>query len=152
MRYALWLGLSVVAGGKLPRPKPQSPGESRILNPKTITSSVYDVAIIGGGPAGGALAAELASSGRRVVLCERERVPRGKLCGEFLSGEACGYLAHLGCLEEVLEAGAVEIARARFTAPSGRVVEIVLPRTALGLSRKGLKNKISRYGLAPQQN
>ncbi len=46
-----------------------------------------DVAIIGGGLAGSALAVHLAKAGRRVAVFERDRFPRDKLCGEFLSPE-----------------------------------------------------------------
>src|SRR6266568_4646901 len=37
---------------------------------------IYDVAIIGGGPAGSTAAALLARAGRRVVVFEREKFPR----------------------------------------------------------------------------
>src|SRR6476660_1160118 len=43
---------------------------------KTMSSAIYDVAIIGGGPAGSTAAALLARAGRRVVLFEREKFPR----------------------------------------------------------------------------
>jgi flavin-dependent dehydrogenase len=36
----------------------------------------YDVAIIGGGPAGSVAGATLALSGRRVVILEKEKFPR----------------------------------------------------------------------------
>src|SRR6202012_5324674 len=41
--------------------------------------------VIGGGPAGGVLAAHLARYGPRVVLAERSSGPHDKVCGEFLS-------------------------------------------------------------------
>src|SRR5947207_5248069 len=37
---------------------------------------IYDVAIIGGGPAGSTAATLLAKAGRRVIVFERERFPR----------------------------------------------------------------------------
>ena len=45
---------------------------------------VADVAIVGGGPAGSALAIELGRRGVRVNLYEKSRRPRGKACGEGL--------------------------------------------------------------------
>lgn len=41
----------------------------------------YDVAVIGGGPAGALAARELALGGLGVVLCEKARLPRYKACG-----------------------------------------------------------------------
>ncbi|MEO8799183.1 MAG: FAD-dependent oxidoreductase, partial [Polyangiaceae bacterium] len=44
--------------------------------------------VVGGGPAGAALAIKLARAGKDVVLLERDPVPAHKVCGEFLSREA----------------------------------------------------------------
>jgi geranylgeranyl reductase family protein len=41
-----------------------------------MASSQYDVIVVGGGPAGAAVATRLAQRGRRVVLLEKERFPR----------------------------------------------------------------------------
>ena len=43
-----------------------------------------DVTIVGGGPAGSALAVELGRRGAKVVLYEKARHPRLKPCGEGL--------------------------------------------------------------------
>jgi flavin-dependent dehydrogenase len=99
---------------------------------------VRQIAVVGGGPAGSAVAAVAARRGRDVVLFERDAFPRSKLCGEFLSPEAQGLLDRIGCLAEVRAAGAVEIMRARFTAPSGARIEIPLPAPAIGVSRRAL--------------
>ncbi len=45
-----------------------------------------DAAIIGAGPAGSAAAIELARSGRQVVVIEKQRLGRDKVCGGCLAG------------------------------------------------------------------
>jgi geranylgeranyl reductase family protein len=45
-----------------------------------MTRTQYDVAVVGAGPAGATAARELAESGLRVALIERERLPRYKSC------------------------------------------------------------------------
>lgn len=58
-------------------------------------SDSYDVAILGGGPAGTAAAITAVRRGRRTLLLERGRYPRHKVCGEFLSAESLGLLRGL---------------------------------------------------------
>lgn len=55
----------------------------------------YDVAIIGGGPAGSTAAALLAQRGRRVVVLERDQFPRFKI-GESLLPYSMGAFERLG--------------------------------------------------------
>ncbi|HBL17663.1 MAG TPA: hypothetical protein DD417_13175 [Elusimicrobia bacterium] len=97
-----------------------------------------EIALIGGGVAGSALAALLARSGRDVLLLEKDRFPRHKLCGEFLSAESQHLLRRVGCLEDVLALGPERITQGRFVSPSGRDVVFDLDGTALGLSRWSL--------------
>jgi len=52
----------------------------------------YDVAIVGGGPAGATAARCLAAGGARTLLLERQRVPRYKTCGGGLIGRALASL------------------------------------------------------------
>ena len=49
--------------------------------------TAWDIAIIGGGVAGSTAAALLAQRGLQVILIEKGRFPRQKVCGEFLSPE-----------------------------------------------------------------
>lgn len=48
-------------------------------------SSTFDVAIVGGGPAGSTCARKLVSGGARVVVIDRATFPRVKLCAGWLS-------------------------------------------------------------------
>jgi flavin-dependent dehydrogenase len=94
-----------------------------------------DALIVGGGLAGGALAAQLAEAGRSVVLLERESGPHDKVCGEFLSREAALYLKNLGL--DLPALGVQRIDRVRLEA-AGRVSVADLPFPALSLSRRVL--------------
>ncbi|HEU4417346.1 MAG TPA: NAD(P)/FAD-dependent oxidoreductase [Planctomycetota bacterium] len=51
-----------------------------------------DVLVLGAGPAGSALANELARDGFHVLLADRKAFPRHKPCGEFLSPQCAPYL------------------------------------------------------------
>lgn len=55
-----------------------------------------DVLIFGAGPAGAALAIQLAKAGFAVTLADRKDFPRHKPCGEFLSPECRPLLRELG--------------------------------------------------------
>jgi flavin-dependent dehydrogenase len=94
-----------------------------------------DLAIVGGGPAGTAAALEARRRGLQVTLWERERFPRDKVCGEFISAESLPILE-----EEIpgLLARAAFIARAEFISSRGRVRGFALPHPARGLSRRQL--------------
>lgn len=60
-----------------------------------------DVVVVGGGPAGSAAATFLAQSGIDVLLIDRARFPREKVCGDGVAPRAVAMLQRLG-LEEVL--------------------------------------------------
>ena len=48
-------------------------------------NTLYDVAVVGAGPAGSAAATHLAHAGWRVVIVDRSVFPRDKPCAESLS-------------------------------------------------------------------
>src|SRR3954453_5538946 len=52
----------------------------------------FDVAIIGGGPAGSTAAYRLATAGARVLLVDKATFPRDKPCGGGVTGRAARLL------------------------------------------------------------
>src|SRR6266581_1423756 len=69
--------------------------------------SMYDVAIIGGGPAGSISAALLAQAGRRVIVFEREKFPRFHI-GESLLPFSMKAFTRLGLHEKFSRAGFIK--------------------------------------------
>jgi len=63
--------------------------------------SVFDVIISGAGPAGSVAAMLLARGGARVLLLDRARFPRDKLCGDTVNPGTLAALRRLGLAERV---------------------------------------------------
>jgi flavin-dependent dehydrogenase len=63
--------------------------------------TAWDIAVIGGGVAGSAVAALLARHGLRVVLFDKGRFPRQKVCGEFLSPDGVEVLRRVGVWPQI---------------------------------------------------
>jgi menaquinone-9 beta-reductase len=61
----------------------------------------YDLAIVGGGPAGAAAAWQASQAGARVVVLDKAEFPRDKPCGDGLTARAVSYLQKMGLAEEV---------------------------------------------------
>jgi hypothetical protein len=104
--------------------------KSKIQNPKS------KIAIVGAGPAGVSLAIRLAIGGFQVCLIEREKFPRHKLCGEFISPECLSHFRELGVLDSMLSAGGERITQTVFYAPNGK--NVVVPSEWFGNSNGAL--------------
>jgi geranylgeranyl reductase family protein len=101
---------------------------------------LFDVAVIGGGPAGSVCAAFCATSGLRVVLIEREKFPREKVCGDCLNPECWPVLRRLGIDQRVrawphgvldwVEFINVRDRHLRIDLPRGENAEIAIKRSA----------------------
>ncbi len=103
---------------------------------------LYDLIVIGGGPAGTSTAISAARLGAKVLLLERGRLPRHKVCGEFVSAES------LGLLRELLDSPhtrllqqAVRIGRARVFL-DGRNLETSVDPPAASIARFDLDSAL----------
>jgi flavin-dependent dehydrogenase len=106
---------------------------------------VVHALVIGGGVAGGAVAAHLARTGREVILIERKPGPHDKVCGEFISGEAVHYLRGLGI--DLTALGAVPISTVNVHTPRA-AVGCTLPFPAVSISRRALDDAILQQASA----
>ena len=113
-----------------------------------------ELVVAGGGPAGAAIAALAGRRGVRTLLIERDRFPRDKVCGEFLSAEGCAVLERLGLLPAMMDKGAMPMDACLLADGKGRSVVAPLPdlpragRTALGISRAVLDETLLRHAAA----
>lgn len=79
-----------------------------------------DVIVVGAGPAGASTAWFLASQSADVLLLDRARFPRDKICSEYLSPQGSRILHAMGVLAKVEDAGAAQLAGMMVRAPSGQ--------------------------------
>jgi menaquinone-9 beta-reductase len=93
-------------------------------NQSQIANRKLQIIIVGAGPGGASLAIRLAQKNFDVCLIERDKFPRHKLCGEFISPECLVHFKDLGVLDEMLSVGGDRITETIFYAPNGRNVSV----------------------------
>ncbi len=88
---------------------------------------IFDVAIVGGGPAGSSCAAFCALAGLRTLVLERERFPREKVCGDCLNPSCWPVLERLGLTKRVWDLQHSKLTSVEFVAIDGHKVIVPLP-------------------------
>jgi len=92
---------------------------------------MYDVLIVGGGPAGAAAAIGLAGRGHRVAIVERDRMPRQKTCGDLLTPRGVAAVAAVGLDAEPLGHRVAHVRLTFADADQPRSTSTTWPDTAL---------------------
>jgi menaquinone-9 beta-reductase len=109
---------------------------------------MLDVLIAGAGPAGAMAALVLARAGARVVMIDRERFPRDKLCGDTLNPGAVRLLASFGLTGGVLDS-AVKLSGMLLTGPRASVRALYGgPPAALALTRRAFDAWLIEHAVA----
>lgn len=107
----------------------------------------YDLAVIGGGPAGCAAAITASRAGKRVLLVEKGRYPRHRVCGEFISPESHEVLADLLGRDHGLLKTPPQITQARMFV-DGNCLDFQLPNPAWSISRHDLDHALWMAAIA----
>jgi menaquinone-9 beta-reductase len=88
---------------------------------------MFDVAIVGGGPAGSSCAAFCAVAGLETLVLEREKFPREKVCGDCLNPSSWPVLEQLELGDQVRNLPHSKLFSVAFIPINGREVIVDLP-------------------------
>ena len=113
---------------------------------ETAAGTLWDVLVIGAGPAGTLAARQLALAGKRVLLVDSKSFPRGKVCGACLNGQALSILRGAGLNELVTGLGGVPLNRFDVRV-YGRKVSVPLPE-GVAVSRKRFDAELVRVAVS----
>jgi len=79
--------------------------DSQAISTREAAACLWDVAIVGAGPAGATAAIHLAAKGHRVLLLDKDQFPRDKVCGDGLIADTIGALKRAELYEQVQSLG-----------------------------------------------
>lgn len=66
------------------------------------SSEFYDAVIVGAGPAGASAAYYLAKDGKKVLLLDKKKFPRDKICGDAVCKTGIEILQEMGVYKELV--------------------------------------------------
>src|SRR3982751_3272811 len=87
----------------------------------------FDVAIVGGGPAGSSCAAFCAMAGLQSLILDREKFPREKVCGDCLNPSCWPVLERLGLTQRIRDLPHSKLTSVQFIAIDGQKTIVDLP-------------------------
>ncbi|MCD2258337.1 NAD(P)/FAD-dependent oxidoreductase [Psychroserpens luteolus] len=108
-------------------------------------SSKIDVLIIGGGLAGLSCAIHLAKHNISALVIEKNRYPKHKVCGEYISNEVLPYLNYLDI--DVFKLGAKKIDKFQLSTTKSKLISTILPLGGFGISRFCLDEALARKAM-----
>ncbi len=110
-----------------------------------MSHAAWDAVVVGAGPAGCVAAASLAQGGASVLLVERARLPRDKVCGCCVGAPGVAALQVMGVVPEMERMGARTFASIHLLCADRRAVLGVAP--GLALSRQRLDEVLCAYAV-----
>jgi len=102
-----------------------------------MSTIIYDIIIVGAGPAGSAAALYASRHGLKTLLVDKESFPRDKICGDALSGKSVAVLRELDLLEKTQNLPGAHIQSIVFSSPDHASFRIDLTQTSLKNIPKG---------------
>jgi geranylgeranyl reductase family protein len=91
-------------------------------------AETYDAIVVGAGPGGSTTAAYLARAGAKVLLLDRAKFPRDKVCGDALSGKAMAVVKDFGLEAQIEQSPHGRINGCLFSSPDKKIIEIPFAR------------------------
>jgi len=125
---------------------PERSHDTAIQQPlDTLPIRRWDVIVIGAGPAGAVCAHTMAERGLAVLLLDKERFPRDKVCGDLLIADSLAMLRRIGLYDRI--AGLAHCSDAiEVSSPSGATFTI--PGEFLSLKRRRFDFELARHATA----
>ncbi|HEY9158190.1 NAD(P)/FAD-dependent oxidoreductase [Candidatus Binatus sp.] len=107
-------------------------------------SEIWDLVVVGGGPAGLAVAIVAAEQGLSVVVVERRDFPPDKACGEGVLPPGVQALERLGIANRFDHSTSFPFAGIRFIQENGSAAEALMPSHGMGIRRTVLVEALAR--------